>query len=1182
MKILNLTIENIHSLKGKHTIHFNQKPLADTGIFAIIGPTGSGKSTILDAICLALFNQTPRTGKLSKSEVANYGSIMTRNTKAAMAELTYSVNQITYRSKWTISVARTGSLREYDMELVRIDGEKEEILPLKRKDIPNENSQIIGLNFDQFIKSMMLSQGAFTKFIEASPNERGELLEKITGTEIYRRIGIETFEKNKVELQKLVDLKGQLELLHILTPEELKELEEEKERLSNEAKKVNSELTLLQNKLNLLHQKEESEKSISKTRKNRDSIEEEKKRFAPNLTLIQQHEKIQPYILDIENHKQLLKRKEQQEQTIHTLEGNKKELQEKITVEEAKYNTLQKRLLDIEKQIEDLKPVWDKTIALDKKLSLINDKIISLDKDLNTRKKNLNQREKEIIDIKQQTKELEKETEKQQQTLKNKTQIENYAKNISLVQNSWEQYIEQKEQIDLLLKKNKENTTVKNLINQESIPGRTEVLQGAIEQANAFIKENKNKLIHQDPNKATELSLKIKEMMRQLSLLKSVEEKIIEYKKQIGAKQEEVVTFQRQNKKASEEKEKKSDELRIDKLKLKELQLRLQREILESKYEQDRVKLSPNTPCPLCGSHDHPYTNSNPTHDAPSTEQEITKINNSITVLEKQHQQVQNIITQTTTSIEQWNRLIQQWKDEIIKLNQQKEQIPFLENLEYKEDILSSILQKEETLSLELKTLEEEEKRHRWLDQASLRKTFISDLLQRYQQLSATHQQLMKLLELENTEKDAIISQKIQSIQQLIESYEKAVEQKRILDLRSKELATKQKGLLIEANKENEDIQQLNKIYLAQKEESQKRSKERQGLLEDKDPQKDAEKWNDIKAKQKEDISKCEKEQAITKEKYSATIVQQKKETEESELILKSLEEDKTKIDHILSSLDIDSIVGFEKLKLSSSRYNTLKDEAKTLHDRQIMINEQITQLELQHQRIDKELGENIVPEQWRSQKLVQENEITSLHKSIGVLEDRINKNNENTKASSSLLEEIKGQTKESNKWQNLTELIGDASGNKFAKYAQELTLRKLLYHANKHLKDLTDRYWIEYIRTEKIDDLFIVDTYHGDATRAVKTLSGGEKFIVSLSLAIALSELAGRNTQIESLFIDEGFGTLDQDALDVALNALEKLQIEQNRTIGIISHVKEIKERITTQIALQKQSNGYSTLDIH
>lgn len=283
MKILNLTIENIHSLKGKHTIHFNQKPLADTGIFAIIGPTGSGKSTILDAICLALFNQTPRTGKLSKSEVANYGSIMTRNTKAAMAELTYSVNQVIYRSKWTISVARTGSLREYDMELVRIDGEKEEILPLKRKDIPNENSQIIGLNFDQFIKSMMLSQGAFTKFIEASPNERGELLEKITGTEIYRRIGMETFEKNKVELQKLVDLKGQLELLHILTPEELKELEEEKERLSNEAKKINSELTLLQNKLNLLHQKEESEKSISKTRKNRDSIEEEKQRFAPNL-----------------------------------------------------------------------------------------------------------------------------------------------------------------------------------------------------------------------------------------------------------------------------------------------------------------------------------------------------------------------------------------------------------------------------------------------------------------------------------------------------------------------------------------------------------------------------------------------------------------------------------------------------------------------------------------------------------------------------------------------------------------------------------------------------------------------------------------------------------------------------------------------------------------------------------
>jgi len=150
-----------------------------------------------------------------------------------------------------------------------------------------------------------------------------------------------------------------------------------------------------------------------------------------------------------------------------------------------------------------------------------------------------------------------------------------------------------------------------------------------------------------------------------------------------------------------------------------------------------------------------------------------------------------------------------------------------------------------------------------------------------------------------------------------------------------------------------------------------------------------------------------------------------------------------------------------------------------------------------------------------------------------------------------------------------------------FSKFAQELTLQQVLRLANNHLKRLSDRYLIKHVRQNNLDELFIIDTFHGNAERSVKTLSGGESFLVSLSLALGLSDLAGKNTMIGSLFIDEGFGTLDQNTLDVALSSLEKLQNETNRTIGIISHVPALKERVTTQIELVQDASGYSSLTV-
>lgn len=157
MKILKIEFRNINSLRDTHSIDFTVEPFTTSSLFAITGPTGSGKSTILDVISLALFNHIPRLGKISRKEILEKGAVLTRNQKEAFARVTYECKSGIYTSEWNISTARTGSLRDYDMQISR---EPEgEILDLKKSDVPGKNEELIGLNYNQFIKSVLLAQG---------------------------------------------------------------------------------------------------------------------------------------------------------------------------------------------------------------------------------------------------------------------------------------------------------------------------------------------------------------------------------------------------------------------------------------------------------------------------------------------------------------------------------------------------------------------------------------------------------------------------------------------------------------------------------------------------------------------------------------------------------------------------------------------------------------------------------------------------------------------------------------------------------------------------------------------------------------------------------------------------------------------------------------------------------------
>ncbi|PKN47386.1 MAG: hypothetical protein CVU59_03020, partial [Deltaproteobacteria bacterium HGW-Deltaproteobacteria-17] len=173
-------------------------------------------------------------------------------------------------------------------------------------------------------------------------------------------------------------------------------------------------------------------------------------------------------------------------------------------------------------------------------------------------------------------------------------------------------------------------------------------------------------------------------------------------------------------------------------------------------------------------------------------------------------------------------------------------------------------------------------------------------------------------------------------------------------------------------------------------------------------------------------------------------------------------------------------------------------------------------------------------------------------------------------------LKEIEDQRQEQERWEQLHELIGSADGKKYRVFAQGLTLDVVIGHANRQLRGLSDRYLL--VREKDSLELSVVDDYQAGEIRSTRNLSGGETFLVSLALALGLSRMSSRNVRVDSLFLDEGFGTLDDDTLENALATLSGLR-QDGKLIGVISHVAAMKERIGVQIKVTPVSGGRSEL---
>jgi exonuclease SbcC len=209
-----------------------------------------------------------------------------------------------------------------------------------------------------------------------------------------------------------------------------------------------------------------------------------------------------------------------------------------------------------------------------------------------------------------------------------------------------------------------------------------------------------------------------------------------------------------------------------------------------------------------------------------------------------------------------------------------------------------------------------------------------------------------------------------------------------------------------------------------------------------------------------------------------------------------------------------------------------------------------------------------------------QEMQVQQMTEQLGQLQQQLNSDAQRRDSQQQLLQDIAGKQQQYEHWQRLNSLIGSADGARYRRFAQGLTLQQLIVLANRQLALLHNRYQLARHADTELE-LVVLDTWQADSLRDTKTLSGGESFLVSLALALALSDLVSSKTRIDSLFLDEGFGTLDADTLDSALSALDNLNAS-GKMIGIISHVEALKERIALQIKVEKQQGlGYSQIRV-
>ena len=1225
MKILSLRFKNLNSLQGHWKIDFQGADFSENGLFVITGQTGAGKSTILDAICLALYQQTPRLDRLTQSK----NELMTRGTGDCLAEVEFSVNGNGYRVFWGQKRARknpTGKLQAPHCELAEIDGE---ILSTKSSEVLKLVTELTGLDFSRFTKSMLLAQGGFAAFLNASPKERAELLEELTGTEIYCEIAKHVFERNKQVQAELTLLVEQAERLNVLSEQQVNDLQEQVSTL--ETAKLESENTLksIEKALLWLKNAEQLKSQVEAQLKTLQTCEQTKSDFKDKVLAIEWAEKAgqleQPYQELLTNRQQLQQLNEQlsvnqqkKEVLNNTLHKAKVQRDEFIEQQKALHKEQQQQLLKVSEELVplDIKinqlslQCSEQKIELEKQTDLLSASQKTLDAGLGKQKCDSDALDKLNSELqKQQVLQALQDTLpviEQQFSLymKQQTQLK------TLQGASYD--VQEKQKIQLCMLSEHERQANESI---QALQQRKSVLQTQIQQKQSLLENAQFSSVMQVAESLTEILEQQAENQQALALTRQLDGtavRLSEMQKFIADLQESITV----NQQALIVAEQAGQEYKAEKIALQKL---LEQEQVIAQLSDFKKLLQADQPCPLCGSLDHPAILDYQPLDVPETQLALQQKELQLNKVRDDYRDLLTQIKADGRQLKIYQTQVQQLEESHAALLSEWQASDYLSALEYQENsqqellLLEQALQDKrkdiENLQKQLQRIEEELPAHQ---QAVQELTLqVNNNENRQQQLTAQNKVYEDEQQRLNKEQQAL-SVQLEENKNAIKQHlpEPLLNAPAELDLLFKDpegwIKKQKDNIVLYQSKQAQQLtlqallekqahelalhkQQHEHIQTAQQRWQQLWKNNREQLQ-----QLQAQRYADFGEQSQQQIREEIESEKLKLTQYVEIASQQLQEIEadcerlfgqlteqgkQQQALQKQQQELLSAFDKLLAESIFTDQQQFIEARLPAEKLSKLRQQQKQINDQ--LLTEQ-TRYNSAKQTLQEQLSLSVTEKNsdtLEAELASKKSAYAQLNEQLIDLKGKLQADLRLKAQQAELLVEQQKKQEQSEQWAMLNKLIGSADGSKFRTFAQGLTLDNLIYLANQEMASLHQRYQLQRNIDEPLA-LQVIDLWQANAVRDVRTLSGGESFLVSLGLALALSNLASQKTQIESLFLDEGFGTLDANTLEVALDALEQLNAT-GKLIGVISHVDALKERISTQIHVQKGSGaGVSQLD--
>lgn len=1215
MRILKVRFKNLNSLVGEWEIDLTHPAFVSDGIFAIIGPTGSGKTTILDAICLALYGRTPRLNRVTKSE----NEIMARQTGECFSEVLFETQAGRFRCHWSQRRAHKkadGELQTPKHEIAEADSNQ--ILETKLRGVAEQIEMATGMDFDRFTRSMLLAQGGFAAFLQAAPDERAPILEQITGTEIYSQISIGVHERRADERKKLELLLAELAGVQLLSEEEEQQLHVSLDHHRTQEVLLSHEVTQNNLAMNWLEQLCSLEKDLVLIMEQQRNLVTRQEVFKPELERLERAK----HALELSGGYADLSAL-RREQDSANQEGNdcRLALPEREAELTRAADALTRALADLEQQRKEQKatlPVIRKVQALDIKLQekevpigKVNDTIRDMERSLSAlltkndedgralaAKRSAFAEVAELLLLKKADEGLIANLAgigSRFDILRNLN--EQHGNKAVALRAAERQLIELArighEQSIVLAEAEKEfNVRQHDFVRQQN--QLKETLAGRIiadwRGAALLLKERCATLQKtiQALHSLADLKANL-ELLNNRQVTLTLEQDGLVNKIQVQMEQE--GAFERE-------------------VHLLETQLSLLKKIED--LAELRHQLEDGQPCPLCGAKEHPFAAGNiPESDETMVSLKRARANHkqaNVLGAELKIKQAENI-KDVEQLLRQKNECLARMVIEDAEMHEALSLFALDVPAQGLEVGLANLLQEtnknlentvqmvqvldghEQKIELMREVLEKSKdafaQSERENQTASHNKTSAEqDVARITQELHLLNAQLQETRdkELAGLSVYGITSLSLDTLAQVQLELTARREQYLVLQQQHRDLEKQIASLGAQTSYQAEQLRKLatelknqQNMLMALTADQDSLRHERNSLFGERNPHEieihlaavieageqsiEGLRWifrgtEQECAKLKSTIASIEK-----------TILARSLKLQEVELLFKT-QLDKFNFADEASYLN--ACLAEDARKNLMFTAQKLENESTELETRR---RDKAECLELERQKQVTEQSHELLAQEL----IVFIGRLKEIQLALGAMQQKLEANERLRQKQQERVQAIDRQKCESLRWDTLHGLIGSSDGKKYRNFAQGLTFEMMIGHANRQLLKMTDRYLL--IRDEGQPlELNVVDNYQAGEIRSTKNLSGGESFIVSLSLALGLSQMASKNVRVDSLFLDEGFGTLDEDALDTALETLAGLQ-QAGKLIGVISHVPTLKERISTRIQISYQTGGRSMI---